>query len=92
MTRPAPIIAGILAALLLLFVAYMGSYYTMLDPKVLWAVADGEVLPVYRISGELGALLDAFYRPAHKLDKQLRQDRWPDSSGFPSLGDVIIEP
>ena len=33
MTRPAPIIAGILAAILLLFGAYMGSYYAMLEGR-----------------------------------------------------------
>ena len=76
MTRPAPIIAGILAALLLLFGAYMGSYYALLsgidyeaDPQtaVVWPV------PIYRVNGDA---VGDFLWPAHQVDRMIRPADW----------------
>lgn len=74
MTRPAPIIAGILAALLLLFGAYMGAYYGMLaglEPTGPWSPPG----PRYRTSHEMVRVI---LRPAHRLDRKLRPNTWHD--------------
>ena len=80
MTRPAPIIAGILAAILLLFGAYMGSYYAMLEgkyytPKTVIAWPDGKQdspwLPEYSIDGAASVLA-----PANRLDRLIRPGYW----------------
>jgi hypothetical protein len=59
---PAPIIAGSLAALLLLFGAYMGSFYAILYWP--WYV---------ELSDEANTALEATYWPANQIDRWL----WP---------------
>jgi hypothetical protein len=76
MTRPKPIIAGILASLVLLG-AYMGSYYAMLDyigPRLQppWESP-------YRVEG-MGVY--RFYSPARWIDKNLRPARWKHWRGY----------
>jgi hypothetical protein len=76
MTRPAPFIVGIAAALLLLLAAYMGAYYLAINPLVsrLGFDAPSQTLwvePTYRIEG-----LDHCFWPAYQVDRQLRPERW----------------
>ena len=74
MTRPAPIIAGTLAAILLLFGAYMGAYYVLLVGPIDFGHRSN-VLPVYRSSMQ-GT--DTVMWPAHRLDRLIRPDYWGD--------------
>ena len=81
MTRPAPIIAGTLAVLLLLLGAYMGAYYMLLEPYVTMEYADGSRGPAYydlnhsNTYGPGDQLVDCFFWPAHLIDRRLRS-RW----------------
>ena len=78
MTRPAPIIAGTLAALLLLFGAYMGSYYALLGgefgPREFDWNSDN-VAPLYWWRHPA---IEFAFKPAHSLDKLLFQTYWRD--------------
>jgi hypothetical protein len=67
MTRPAPIIAGTLASLLLLFGAYMGSYYAMLEGKTPW------LTPTFRVES---TRVELFYAPAFWMDCHVRPSAW----------------
>ena len=71
MTRPAPIIATIAAALLLLLGAYMGGYYAMLTG---WGLAPLHS-PLYRVHS---AHIEAFFVPANKLDRLIRPGYWSE--------------
>jgi hypothetical protein len=72
LTRPAHIVAGIVTALLLLFGAYMGSYYALLE--VYWLDDDTyETWPGYRIDNDGVAM---FFVPAHQLDRLMRPSIW----------------
>ena len=73
MTRPAPIIAGIVAALSLLFGAYMGSYYALLEGR--WNFHDGGNEAEYRVENKW---LRNTLEPAHQLDRLIRPDYWGD--------------
>jgi hypothetical protein len=77
MTRTAPIIAASLAALLLLFGAYMGSYYAMLRSAAKDGDSNGRPVgdwwPVYRIEARP---VRYFMWPAHQLDRLIRRDYW----------------
>jgi hypothetical protein len=79
MTRPAPIIAGIVAALLLLFGAYMGAYYVMLwfrMPVAPDSIIRHEVYdPAYRSNH---AWVRTALQPANKLDRLIRPGYWGD--------------
>ena len=85
MTRPTPIIAETLAALLLLFGAYMGAYYAMLKGSRMHlgiaAVPGGYVSgparmdPDYRAQDEL---LETILWPANQLDRRIRPSYWDD--------------
>jgi hypothetical protein len=72
MSRPAPIIAGTLAALLLLFVAYMGGYYAMLKGKDLVG-PPGRVIPIYRLHSHV---VVAYFTPANTIDRVARPVYW----------------
>ena len=74
MTRPAPIIAGTLAAILLLFGAYLGAYYAMLKGS-LYFHGVGYSIPMYRLRSEA---LEAGFAPAHEIDRLIRPDYWSD--------------
>ena len=75
MTRPAPIIAAILAALLLLFGAYMGAYYTVLEDRAIVRphFTATHYIPVYRFAPNVA---DDFFAPAHRVDRWIRPRRW----------------
>lgn len=73
MTRPAPIIAGSIAALLLLSAAYMGAYYAMLSRL---QITFGNPPPVYHNNSDLVRM--GLY-PAHQFDRLIRPDCWGDS-------------
>lgn len=83
MPRKAPIIAGIVAALLLMFGAYMGSYYALLQGKQFWQYDEGDgrgyvyrPRPVYRIKS---GVLEASLEPSHQFDRLIRPSYWAES-------------
>ena len=74
----APIIVRTLAALLLLFGAYMGSYYVMLSGQAtVYRFGDDSyedfVWPDFRIDHPL---IDKFFIPAMAVDRLVRPHRW----------------
>ena len=71
MTRPTPIIVGIPAAFLLLFGAYMGSYYALLEPIRNYSIAPP--MPTYHWNS--GPVAQFFF-PAHLLDRWIRPSYW----------------
>jgi hypothetical protein len=72
MTRLLPIIAVILASLLLMVGAYMGAYYAMLEP-VPTVFGDPPFEPVYTIDGAVN-----FFSPANNIDRLIRPGYWGD--------------
>jgi hypothetical protein len=67
----------IVVGIVLLLVAYAGSYMALLDPG---EIAEGGLermnvcrLPFYRVRGEY---VWDFYRPAHWVDRQVQPDYW----------------
>jgi hypothetical protein len=96
MTRPAPIIAGTLAAFLLLFGAYMGGYYGMVErtPIMTGGFWSTEIVNGRRhdthTSSEVelvatyrycGDIARNVFRPANRLDRLIRRDYWGTVSG-----------
>ena len=73
MTRPAPFIAGTIAALVLLFGAYEVAYYAMLErPANPWTRTGP---PVYRLRG---SAVEIALWPAYRLDLLIRPGYWGD--------------
>ncbi len=93
MKKSAPIASGTLAALLLLVVAYMGSYFAMLEgttraaPLPTGALGQSDlrlIKPSYRSHN---SVVEIIFRPAHELDRLLRPGYWAHPSG----GNVPID-
>jgi hypothetical protein len=94
MTRPVPVIAGTVAATLLLFGAYMGSYYAMLNHTLMTFDASTETYgPIYKLGGpilddEENEVVDGRYiarralLPAHNLDRLVRWKRWSEGPNW----------
>jgi hypothetical protein len=81
----APIIAGTLAALLLLFGAYMGSYYALLSGQTFqFSSTTAPVKPQYRGNIEIATKI---LIPAHQIDRLIRPGYW-NSSGPP----IFLDP
>jgi hypothetical protein len=83
-----PLIAGTLAALLLLFGAYMGSYYAMVDGYLPEHTSDYRgrfspfvLRPTYRIGSEAVAVI---FWPANQIDRLIRPRVW-DGHESPDL-------
>lgn len=69
-------IAYAIAGILMLVVLYFGSYYAMIEPSRPLVVLEGDIVeasPSYRFGGEAA---QTFYRPAFKIDRLLRPERW----------------
>ena len=81
MTRPAPIIAGTLTALLLLFGAYMGGYYALLKGVDGWGGYGESAKPEYRVNAQV---VSVPLWPAHQLDRLIRPGYWGGEPG-PSI-------
>jgi hypothetical protein len=91
MTRPVPIIAGTLVALLLLLGTYMGSYYAMLKGKRYSQYDDGQgyvykTRPLYHIERpppidgpQPTSTVALLLSPAHQLDRLIRPRYWAES-------------
>jgi hypothetical protein len=78
MNRPAPLIAGFAAALALLCVAYLGSYYALLKGMITPSGGGAPVVysePVYRSEA---SFVRAGLEPAHRLDRWIRPGYWGD--------------
>ena len=84
MTRPAPLIAGIAAALLLLFGTYWGGYCAILRGSEMCGrltSSGGQwhgpvtIEPTYRVQGEVVGVV---FWPANQLDRLIRPDYWGD--------------
>jgi len=72
-----------LAAAMLLFAAYMGAYYALLDGSVrrfTWAARGlpfaRDVIPTYRYSVPF---IERLLAPANEIDRKLRPEKWPGS-------------
>jgi hypothetical protein len=69
----------VIITIVLLCVAYLTAYYSMLDPgdfdigEVLPGTGRWELLPVYRIDN---AIVSGIFWPAHQLDRRAFPDRW----------------
>jgi hypothetical protein len=73
MYRPAPIIAGTLAAIFLLFGAYMGAYYALVSQIGVGAHGMVWFAPSYPIESDY---INAFFYPAHEIDLWARPEYW----------------
>ena len=81
MKRTAPIIVATLAVLLLLFAAYMGSYYALLKGRINRSSYDPNyggrrkrLIVVYRVEGDW---LERTLWPANQIDRLVRPNVWP---------------
>ena len=79
--RSGPIIVAVVAIPLLLFAAYMGSYYAILQEarEETRPLPEGWLLvqlePHYRMDTDL---ITVVFRPAHQLDRRIRPGYWGD--------------
>ena len=60
---------AVIAVVVLLLVAYVGSYVLLVDKGYPGMVVD----PVYRVGGRPAEI---FYWPAHQIDRSVRPEHW----------------
>jgi hypothetical protein len=69
---PAPLLAIVLAGILMMLGAYMGAYYAMLEERA-FIGPPAQMRPEYRWQGRSVA---RFFWPANQLDRIVRPHAW----------------